>query len=479
MLVIKNKFHTMPESAKSAIIYTLSTLFSRGLAIITVPIFTRLMTTDQIGEVNLYNSWYSMISVIATLSLTSGGYSLAMKEYHDKRDQYQSSVLSLTSLIAVIFAIVYFIAPVFWTNMLGLSNGLIVLMLIGFLVTPACDFWLARQRYEYKYKLSGCVIIGSAILASLLSVIAVIGADRFGYKNIAEYRLYANFFIVYGVAAIIWLLTFWKGKTLYNKVYWKMSLSLSIPLIGYSIAAQILNVSDRMMISHMINNSAVGIYGTLYTVSALSLMFWQAIHASFVPYLFKNIEVNVIGVKKVSSQILFMYALIAVMMTYMAPEIVRVLATDEYYESIYIMPPIAAGVFFTAFANIYSDIAVYYKKTKYVMYPAIIAALANLVLNYIFINVYGYMAAAYTTLFAYILMAMFQGFWARKLCKENGIKNFSVFEDKKLALLAFATTVLCLIGGYLYNFGVIRYLAIVLITICIFKVFKNYKVCKE
>ena len=69
MLVIKNKFHTMPESAKSAIIYTLSTLFSRGLAIITVPIFTRLMTTDQIGEVNLYNSWYSMISVIATLSL--------------------------------------------------------------------------------------------------------------------------------------------------------------------------------------------------------------------------------------------------------------------------------------------------------------------------------------------------------------------------------------------------------------------------
>ena len=146
----------MSESAKSAIVYTLSTVFSRGLAIITVPIFTRLMTTDQIGEVNLYNSWYSLISVVATLSLTSGGYSVAMKEYPDKRDQYQSSVLSLTSLIALIIAIIYFIAPDFWSRLLGLPNGLMVLMLIGFLVAPARDFWLARQRYEYKYKLSGC-----------------------------------------------------------------------------------------------------------------------------------------------------------------------------------------------------------------------------------------------------------------------------------------------------------------------------------
>ena len=36
---------------------------------------------------------------------------------------------------------------------------------------------------------------------------------------------------------------------------------------------------------------------------------------------------------------------IVVLITYLAPEIVRILATEEYYEGIYIMPPIAAGVF--------------------------------------------------------------------------------------------------------------------------------------
>ena len=141
-----SKITSMSESAKSAIVYTMATLFSRGLAIITVPIFTRIMSTDQIGVVNLYNSWYTMISAVATLSLTSGGYMVAMKEYPNERDQYQSSVLTLTSIIAVIIAVVYFTFSSTWNALIGLPSGLMVLMLIGFLFAPARDFWFLRQR---------------------------------------------------------------------------------------------------------------------------------------------------------------------------------------------------------------------------------------------------------------------------------------------------------------------------------------------
>ena len=273
--------------------------------------------------------------------------------------------------------------------------------------------------------------------------------------------MYSNYLVVYGVAAVIWFSLFIKGKTFYNKEYWKLSLTLSIPLVGYSIAAQILSVSDRMMISQMVDNSAVGVYSTLYTVSSLSLMLWQAIHASFVPYLFQNIEKNSKGVRTISSQIMLLYAVMAIMMTYMAPEIVRILATQEYYEAIYIMPPIAAGVFFTAFANIYSDIAVYYKKTQYVMYPAIIAAGANLILNYIFIKAFGYMAAAYTTLASYVLMSVCQALWANKLCEERGTSLNDIYDSNKMIVMAVITLVLCLFGMLLYHFFVVRYIAVV------------------
>ena len=99
-----NRIKSIPLGLKSAAVYTASSVFTRGLAIITVPIFTRLMTTEQIGIVNIYNSWYSMISAFATLSLTSGGFAVAMKEYADKRDEYESSILSLTSIVAVLIA---------------------------------------------------------------------------------------------------------------------------------------------------------------------------------------------------------------------------------------------------------------------------------------------------------------------------------------------------------------------------------------
>lgn len=477
---IKLKIKKIPIEVKSATVYTFSTLFSRGLAIITVPIFTRLMTTSQIGIVNLYNSWYSMISAIATLSLTSGGYVVALREYESNRDGYQSSVLSLTSLISLLLVGVYLVNPSLWSKLLGLPSGLIILMLIGFLFAPARDFWLARQRYEYKYKLSGFVMMGSALIASLLSILTVIKLSAVDENLVAEGRLYSNYLIIYGVSAVIWFCTMLKGKTFFNKEYWKLSLSLSLPLVGYSVASQILTVSDRMMISQMVGNSAVGIYSTLYTVSSLSLLVWQAVHSSFVPYIFRNIENGVDGIKRVSSQLMTFYAAVAVLMTFLAPEIVRILATEEYYEAIYIMPPIAAGVFFTSFANLYSDIAVYYKKTKYVMYPAIIAAVSNLILNYIFIKIYGYMAAAYTTLFSYILFALFQGVWAKKICKEYGIESGTIYNDRYMIALAVITTLISLSGILFYGNTSLRYgVVILLAVVCTVigkKVIKNKRV---
>lgn len=59
------------------------------------------------------------------------------------------------------------------------------------------------------------------------------------------------------------------------------------------------------------------------------------------------------------------YAIVAALLTFFAPEIVRTLATEEYYEAIYIMPPIAGGVFLTCVSNMYSNIMIYYKKTEF------------------------------------------------------------------------------------------------------------------
>lgn len=305
---------SIPVGFKSAIVYLFATVFTRGLAIITTPIFTRIMTTDQVGVVNLYSSWYSMITVVSTLALTSGGFSIALREFEKERDQYVSSVLSLTSIVAIGLALLYFGAPSFWNNITGLPTHLMILLLIGLLVAPARDFWLSRQRFEYRYKLSGTITVLSAVAASGLAVAAVLYANSIGFSDIASVRLFANYSIIYGVAFVIWLSIFLKGHCFYSSKYWKFSLQLSLPLIGYSIASQILSVSDRLMISKMVGNSAVGVYSTLYTVSSLSLMVWTAINASFEPYLYQNMENPKSKIKKLSMSMLGMYSLVAVLL---------------------------------------------------------------------------------------------------------------------------------------------------------------------
>lgn len=458
-----NKFLDMTGGAKSALSYTMATLLSKGLAIITVPIFARIMTTDQIGTVNLFNSWYSLIGAFATLSLTSGGYLVALNEFVDNREEYQSSILSLTSLIALFLMFLYSISPNFWFELTGLSQPLLILMLFGFLFSPATDFWLARQRFEYKYKKPVAIIMTSSIIASILSIIVVLYLDKSGSSMVADGRLFANYIILFGVAAIIWFYTLIKGKTFFEKKYWKFSLTLSIPLIGYSIAAQILSVSDRVMIGKMVNNSAVGIYSTLYSVSSISLLVWQAIHASYVPFLFNSIGKENTTLKKSTNSLVIIYAFVALGLTYFAPEIVRILATPEYYEAIYIMPAIAAGIFLTCFTNLYSDIPLYYKKTKYVMYPAIIVAILNVILNYICIPIFGYMVAAYTTLISYIMWAILQAYWCKKVCNLNNIEANTLFDNKSLFVIAFTTIMLCLIGILLYNLSFLRYIFIIII----------------
>lgn len=463
------KIKKMPTSMISGIVYTFSQLLTRGLAIITVPIFTRFMASDQIGKVNLYNSWYSMLSVITTLSLTSGGFQLAMKEFNKDRDQYESSILSITSIMTLIILGIYMLNPSFWQEFLGLSNGLIVLMIVGFLVAPARDFWMARQRYEYKYKLSGIVSIFTALIASIVSVIVVLFYNKNNYENVAEGRLFANYSIIYAVDAIIWIYLMIKGKVLFNKEYWKFSLSLSIPLIGYSISKQILDVSDRQMISKLVGDREVGIYSILYTISSLSLLVWNAINASFVPYLYKNInnKEKHNKIRETSAWLVALYGFVAVVMTYFAPEIVRILATSEYYEAIYIMPPIAAGVFLTSISNMYSNILVYYKKTSVIMFSAIIAAITNLILNYIFIKAIGYQAAAYTTLISYIILTVIQVYMANKTYKKISKEEFDIYNNKLFFLMAICIIAICLFGLFLYQFILLRYAICVIIILLI------------
>ena len=63
--------------------------------------------------------------------------------------------------------------------------------------------------------------------------------------------------------------------------------------------------------------------------------------------------------------------------------------------------PVVAGGFFSSIYNVPCQAEYYHEKTKIIAVSTASAAVLNIVLNAIFIMKYGYIAAAYTTLFTY------------------------------------------------------------------------------
>lgn len=464
------------EGMKSAVAYTFASLFSKGLAFVTVPIFTRIMSTSEMGTVNLYNSWQSILTVVATLSLTYGGYMVALKEYEHERDRYESSVLTLTTFTSIVFFAVYSVAPNFWSRILGLDKSLLLLMLVGFLLLPATEFWLARQRYEYKYKAATLVTIGSAIVASALSIVAVLYMR--GSGKAAEGRLFANYAVLYAVALVLWVYIMVRGRKFISMRYWKFSLALSVPLIANQFATQILNNSGRVMIGWFVDNSAVGIYGTLSSVSTVSAIVWSAINSSFIPFLYRNIDDSE-GKKRVrslASILLLTYAAVCVLMTFLAPEVVKIIATDEYMAAIYIMPPISAAIFQNAISNMYANVLLYHKKSSYIMIASICGAVLNIVLNAVLIPLFGYQAAAYSMLIAFVFLSYVQMRVSKKLhFTITGTKE-TVYDDKVIIGIQWLVIVLSAIAIPLYHFTIIRYIAAFVLMVASLLLYKKSKI---
>ena len=149
----------------------------------------------------------------------------------------------------------------------------------------------------------------------------------------------------------------------------------------------------------------------------------------------------------------YMLVLVAfanIMLILFAPEAIKIFATKEYYEAIYIIPPVSASIYYTFLFNVFANIEYYYSETKYVALASIGAAVCNVVLNLIFINKFGYLAAGYTTLASYILYALGHYIFMKKVCKKH-INGYSYYDNKGIFIISVMFTILSLLIIPFYN----------------------------
>ena len=427
-----------------------------------IPIFTRILTTEQYGTYSLYQAWYDIVKLFATLNIYAAVFNNGMVKFENDRDRFTSSMQGLTTTITVMLFILYIITNNFWNNVSGLSTLLIVVMFIDLIFSTSYSFWAARQRFDYKYKKLVVITLFIAIASPLLGIVAVMLTD---YK--AEARVISFALVQILVGLVIYFLIWKKGKSFFVKKYWQYAVAFNIPLIPHYLSLIVLQQSDRLMIGRLVSAEKAAIYSIAYSVSTIMVIVTTAINNSLVPYTYKSIkDKEYCGLRKSVNSILLFVAIICLLVMVFAPEVIKIFATKEYYEAVWIIPPVAASVYFMFLYPVFSNVSFYFEENKFIMIASCVGAILNLILNYIFIPIFGYITAGYTTLICYILFGIAHYFCYKKVIKKN-LKCSNIYDIRFICIVSVFLLISMFFMLFIYKFTVLRYSLIVLIIILI------------
>ena len=459
-----NKYKNLSLPVKASIAFVLCSFFQRGISTVTTPIFTRLLTTAEFGYYNIFNSWLEIVGVFSTLKLSGSVFTQALVKFDNRRDELTASTAGLGTVVTVIVTGIYLLFRGFFNNLMDTTTMIMICIFLASWSTLMFELWAVQLRVQYKYVPLVALTVISSILKPVAGIFAILCTDH--YK--AEARIISLVAVEIVVYSWLFILFMKRGRTFFNKNLWKYSLSLNIPLIPHYLTRVILNQSDRLMIKSMDSYDAAGIYGLAHSLAWLLTLITSSLMNTLNPWFFQKIrENNTKRLGPLSYAVIALVGVCGLAVTAVSPEIVRFFAPKDYYEAIWLIPPLVASVFFMFIYNIFAVFEYYYEKSSFLMIASTVGGVLNIVLNYFFIKKFGYMAAGYTTLGCYIFYAVAH-YICMKIIIRKQMNNVKIFNLTILVGLAILYMVLS--GGLMvtYNYWYIRYAIIVIGLLVVF-----------
>lgn len=399
---------------KAGIGYTIGNILIKGMAFLTIPIFVRLMSTESYGIYSTYISYESIISIIFTIGLEASIRN-AKGDYPDEIYPYTAAIIGCMASSFVVVLLLTNLLYFCGVNVLGYDLWMINILLVhsfGMAIITTFNT-LISNYYQYKVYLviSGFNAIGNVLLSILLIKTIFIDNTHAG-------RIIGTALPIICLAAVIAVWVISLGRTLYNRDYWKYAMAIGLPLLLHKLSLVVLSQFGRIMVANMVGNAEAGIYGLIFSVGTVLTVLWNSVDTAWTPWVFDQMEagndtsLRLAAQKYVAIMTLGIPAMIAV-----APEIIKIIATKDYFVGIPMIAPMFISVYYVVMYSFYVQLEKVVKETRYVALATVSAAILNIVLNYWVILWFGYQAVAYTTAFSYLCMFIFHRFVILRILK--------------------------------------------------------------
>lgn len=424
---------------ESSIYFFSSSLVSAGRFLL-IPIYVKFLPPEQYGIFGLMALFGGVLSTLMTLSL-HGSVSRFYFDFRDNKKELKSYISTIFYFLIGANFLVLVLLISFGSEMFKLlvKNEIITFYPYGFvvLITTYLNLFgvvpLTLFRVRQQPTLYATFEIGRFIIASSLSIYFVVYTSRLAIGLLVGELISASILSImfFGILLI-------KKDLTLSFDFKKLSSSLlfSLPILPHLMLGMVIGAADKIIIERFISLKDLGIYVVGYSLGSFMNVIVTSINSACSPWFMdtaKNNSNAKIIFKEFFTKYLIIVGGICIISILYAKEIINYILPDSYNKTSMVISFILFGYLFQGLYYVVCNPLFYIKKTMYLPFISGIVALINIILNILFIQLYGIIAAAIVFALSNIIYFFLTYIISQKL--------YRIDYEKKILILLFIIAV--------------------------------------
>lgn len=427
-----------------SLIYGLGNIIPRFLnyAVLTV-YYTRRFAPGTYGVITELYAYVAILMVILTYGMETGLFKFSINN-NNRGIAYSSILISVIST-SVLFMVIVVLLKFPIAHLIGYQNNpeYIVFLALILAIDAVSAIIFAKLRIENKARRFAIIKIVNVLstiffVFLFLEILPRFFSENLFYKEHLQHIEVGYVFIANLLSSILVLIML--TKDIYG-IRFRLDfrlltqiLSYSVPLLVAGLAGIFNETIDRILLKNLTPDKEnalyeLGIYGANYRIAVLLTIFVQMFRYAAEPFFFnyyghqdsKKIYANVLKYFTIFLMILFLGVGLCL-------DLFKLFIHSSYHEGLAIVPVV---LFANVLVGLLFNVNMWYKlsgNTIYGVYITGLGAVLTIVLNFIFIPLYGYYACAWIHVLANGVMLIITYYTGQKHYKiQYDVKSIGIY----------------------------------------------------
>lgn len=419
--------------AKNTFILAFGKFSSQLVTFLMLPIYTAYLEPSEYGIVDLVVTYVALLAPTLTLQMQMAAFRFLIDARGDDEEKTRvfSNCLHICVLMMVPIIGAFILINVFWP----IPYFWIIISIIFLSALSGLSLQTARGLGENLHFSIASIVMGVVTVCSNLILILVFEMGATGLLiSLAVAHLATVLYLVFSLHLYRFI-----SIRVGSRSFKRELLRYSTPLIPNGISWWVVNAADRTLISIFLGLAANGVFA----IASKFPFIFTAIFSVFGLSWTESASLHINSTDrdqfftKTFNNAFRIFGSLGIGIIAFLPFVFPIFVDSSFQEAYIYIPIMLLGALFNSVVGLYSAIYVAKKLTLQVASTSIIAAIISITINLIFIHFIGLFAAAAANAVAYLTLAIYRHFDAKKYVSINIEKRLILILTLSYALATF------------------------------------------